>query len=662
MKTSLTFALLLFFSLAAAAQQKTPYTFLKTGQITAEALKMNRYDPDTSAGAVVLYDGGKTRFSSNAGSGFSLSHERHVIVKILKKSGYDEANVEIPLFLGDARHENIQALTGFTYNLVNGKIVTDKLGKEAIFEEKTNPDYNTQKFTLPNVKEGSVVEYTYRIQSPFIQTFRYWNFQHQLPVAWSEYRAEIPSNFEYKTMVQGYEPFYATETKAANMTLNFEGEAATLVGKETRWIMKNVPALREEPFVSSLLNYQSRIEFELANVTTKYYMEERKNNSWEKISETLLKSADFGLYFNRSGFAKEYLPAILNGISDPEKQLTAIHTYLKKAVVNNNSEVLAPKQPLRKVLETKKASASEINLLLLCFLREAGFTAEPVLLSTRNHGLLTSATFPNIQKFNYVIVYAKAGEKDFLLDATEPLATINTLPEKCLNGEGLILSATKPLWADLRSNGKASKVIYTKVDFTKDLAMQGKMQVSCTGYSALNQRKELAIQGEKKFMDELISKCENRELADYSVQPQADPAEALKFELNFSVPGQSSNAATIYLQPIMDQKYRQNPLKAETRKYPVDFTVPLEETYIYNYTIPAGYRIEEQPKNALVTLPENGGKYTYSITSAGNSINVISKISIDRPVFGSEEYPYLKEFFNQILAKQAEQIVLKKIN
>lgn len=657
----LTAAFSLLLLLTANAQKKAPYTFLKTGQITVEDLKMDRYEKDTSAGAVILYEGGRTRFSSNSTNGLALSHERHVIIKILKKSGYDAANIEFPLFLGENRSENLQTLSGFTYNLVNGKIVADKLGKDAIFEEKTNPDYNTQKFTMPNVKVGTVLEYTYRIQSPFIDIFKPWNFQHELPVAWSEYRAEIPDVFEYKKMVQGYEPFFFTDVKDQNMTLNFRNGQAALIGKETRWAMKDVPALREEPYISSLLNYQARIEFELTNISTKYYVEERKHNSWEKISETLLKSENFGLYFRGTGFTADYLPSIIKGLTEPEKKLAAIHTFIKKAVNYNNIDGYNPKQPLRKVLENKKASASEINLLLLCFLREAGFTAEPVLISTRNHGLVTSATSPNLHKFNYVIVYAKIGEKEYLLDATEPLAALNILPPKCLNGEGLIISATQPLWVDLRMGSRTTQVYYTKVDFTKDLAMKGKMQISSSGYAALSHRQGLAKQGEKKFIDELVSKSENWELENYTVQQAVNPDEALKFDFNFNVPAQSTNASTIYFQPVMNQTYRQNPLIADNRKFPIDFMVPMEETFIYNYTIPAGYRIETQPQNAIVTLPENGGKYIFSITAAGNSINVISKISIDRPIFGTDEYPYLKEFYNQILAKHAEQIVLKKI-
>jgi hypothetical protein len=35
-------------------------------------------------------------------------------------------------------------------------------------------------------------------------------------------------------------------------------------------------------------------------------------------------------------------------------------------------------------------------------------------------------------------------------------------------------------------------------------------------------------------------------------------------------------------------------------------------------------------------------------------------MSINKGVFAQDEYPNLREFYNQMVAKQAEQIVLKK--
>lgn len=43
-----------------------------------------------------------------------------------------------------------------------------------------------------------------------------------------------------------------------------------------------------------------------------------------------------------------------------------------------------------------------------------------------------------------------------------------------------------------------------------------------------------------------------------------------------------------------------------------------------------------------------------------NYLLISSNFSVNRILFSQEEYPLLREFYNQVVAKQAEQIVLKK--
>jgi len=62
----------------------------------------------------------------------------------------------------------------------------------------------------------------------------------------------------------------------------------------------------------------------------------------------------------------------------------------------------------------------------------------------------------------------------------------------------------------------------------------------------------------------------------------------------------------------------------------------------------------------VLALPGNAGRYTYSVTQVGNLINVVSNFQINKSIFTQGEYPGLREFYNQVVAKQAEEIVLKK--
>ena len=51
----------------------------------------------------------------------------------------------------------------------------------------------------------------------------------------------------------------------------------------------------------------------------------------------------------------------------------------------------------------------------------------------------------------------------------------------------------------------------------------------------------------------------------------------------------------------------------------------------------------------------------FNLSNIGNKVTINSKLSLNKPVYSADEYASLKEFYGLIVAKHAEQIVLKKI-
>ena len=180
---------------------------VKFGKISQEELEMNYSSLDSSANAVVLADFGDTRIDYVSNSGFQLVFTRHRRIKIFNSTGYDWADVMVPLYHDGGDRESISQIKGYTYNLEDGKVVKTKLKNEGKFTEEYDENHQIHKFTLPNVKEGSVIEYTYRITSDFIFNLQDWRFQSSIPTIWSEYKVEIPEYFFYKPLSQGYYPF-----------------------------------------------------------------------------------------------------------------------------------------------------------------------------------------------------------------------------------------------------------------------------------------------------------------------------------------------------------------------------------------------------------------------------------------------------------------------
>ncbi|MDQ4140730.1 MAG: DUF3857 domain-containing protein [Bacteroidota bacterium] len=651
----LPFILILFCSSFWSLGQ-TPVVVPKFGKIDIKDFEKSSYSADTSVSAVVLFDVGESKFSSDV-SGLVLYSDHHVRIRILKKSGYEWATETIPLYGNStADREVVMNLKGNTYNLVDGKIVTDKLPKEAIFTEKEHDFLTNQKFTLPNVKEGSIIEYSYRIKSGYFFNFPNWTFQRTIPVLYSEYVAEFPQYFDYKKTSQGYENFYIAKSEPINVSLS--SRIATS-GTRYTWAMKDVPAIEEEPYMSSIKDYVARIEFELGQISLPGDFVRPINNTWEKITTNLLASENFGGRLKRSSVVKNLTAPILAQDTDPTKRLEAIFDYVRSNFKWNDANRIFASQSFGKLIEKKVGSSAEINLLLTAMLKEAGIEANPVILSTRGHGRI-NPYYPSTTKFNYTIAHAKIGDKEYLLDATEPMGTLNVLPTRCLNEVGRLISATNSDWVVLQSGAKDSFVHHSKLVINQDNSITGAVHVVRNGHNALACRKSISQDGEKKYMDNLKKTSDLFEIKNINLKNTTPSSEPLIIDYEIATASQAQPTNIIYLQPLQNAVTKANPFKHETRKFPIDFTTTIDQTYMYTYTIPDGYAIEEQPNSTKVSLPENGGSFVYSVTTIGNTINVLSKVVINRPQFMAEEYPYLKEFYNQIVAKQSEQIVLKK--
>jgi hypothetical protein len=186
---------------------------IKFGKVSMEELEMKVYEQDTSAIAVILYDSGASYFDTEAKNNdtdFVCKFERHVRIKILKPEGFDFATFKIPLYYSENGEEKIGSIKGRTYNL-DGKIIIDKLEKKSIFKEETSPNWKRTKFTMPNIKIGSVIELKYQISSPFYHNFRAWQFQYSIPVIYSKYNTRIPSYFNYQKTTSGYYPITKTD-------------------------------------------------------------------------------------------------------------------------------------------------------------------------------------------------------------------------------------------------------------------------------------------------------------------------------------------------------------------------------------------------------------------------------------------------------------------
>ena len=120
-------------------------------------------------------------------------------------------------------------------------------------------------------------------------------------------------------------------------------------------------------------------------------------------------------------------------------------------------------------------------------------------------------------------------------------------------------------------------------------------------------------------------------------------------------------AGKLYFSPMIFMATKENPFKPETREYPIDYGFPMKDRYIVNIELPEGYKVESLPENSVFNLGENIGSYRYLISQAGNKIQLSVEFSINESFIAAEEYGNLKKFYELLISKENEKVVLSKV-
>lgn len=657
---------------------------IKFGKPEPADFEAKNFVGDSAASAVVLYDGGFTRFHL-VGSSLQLETERTTRIKILKKAGYELATVEVPLYHKGSSEEKINALKGFTYNQVGGKLEKVKLEAANIFTEERTKNTQVRKFTLPNVREGAVIEYTYSVTSDFLFNFQDWTFQREVPTRWSEFRAIIPEYFDYKMLMQGYEPMAVqtredvTEQYMLHTAGGFNGSGGGFSGGAGRdqasteniqaravnyyWAMQDVPALRTEPFMTTPRDYVSRIDFELAGERMPGQPYHNVAGTWEKINTELLASEVFGGQLGRMGFLEAALKPLAAQYPDPAARAAAVRELVIKSVKYDGTNHYSASGALKKSYDLHRGTAGDVNLLLIAALRQAGLSVQPVILSTRAHGRVNQS-FPLLEQFNYVVGLLPLDNKtELLLDATDPLLPCGVLPARCLSQAGHLVAdkGQAGRWVDLAPQQHHNHFQNIKMAVDDQGNLTGEVHEEHAGYSAASAREDLQQMGEKKYVSQLTTRHPSWEVPSYKFASVGEVAKPLALTYALRQPASTPGTAQeLYVSPLASFGEVRNPFHHAVRTYPVDFGAPTQDVIMLTLTLPAGYTAE-LPKPAVVELPDHGGRYIYSASSpTPGTVQLVSRLSLSKAVYGAEEYANLREFYRLALAKQSEALVLKK--
>jgi hypothetical protein len=598
-----------------------------------------------------------------------MVHER---IKINSVAGLKYATRKIPLYLEDGKiGEEFKFLKAATYNLVDGRIKRTKIKSSAVFKEDISDQYRLKSFTMPNVKIGSVIEYSYVIESSYAVIDNII-LQYDIPILNIDvalinerYRYELNLNpratyipkiektegkRSYTTTTKTRSGIYVTSTEYKRRTYDRKIKITSIKGS-------NVPPLISEPMAGNINNYRSEIIVELVKAT-KDVNGGLALNDWETITNSIMLNKNFGDQLKTTFFNQD-VESTIKKIKTDLKKMKFIFHFVKQKVKWNGKYGKYTRNGVEEAYKIGSGDVAEINLLLTSMLKSAGLEAYPVLVSTKNNGI---PFYPTKDGFNYVIAGVKKGNETYLLDATEKYTAINILPNRILNWKGRLLKSDgSSEWVDLFNNEVSKEIIFIKAEF-KNKEIKFKTKKRLTQYFALNTRHKYSDQTISSIQDDLKDGDSTIEISKVDIE-NMDIEDA---PLTISYEGTVSNLSEqigdrLFITPLLTEVKKENPFKLEKRKYLLDLEFPFSRKTIVNLKIPEGYELEFLPESVKLVYNDGLGSYSYKTSKANGTIVVVVDYDLDIYLIEPEDYGVFRNFFIDIVAKNAERIVLRRI-
>lgn len=616
---------------------------------------------DSTANAEVLQEFGSGRIQRDDNTGeMYLDYTYHVKIKIFNKEGFSQGDIKIPLNVYNNIADEIREIQATTYNHDAGTISKSELDLKQVFKENRTKYEKLVKFTMPNLKPGSVIEYTYKIRRQSIFNFASWEFQIDIPKVYSEFVAFIPGNYNFNVSLKGVQKLTSQNGVIEKECLRINGTPIDC--SKMTYVMKNIPAFQEEAYMTAASNFKSAINFELSDVQFLRGGKANITKSWKDVDYELTSDGKFGGQMKRKDLFVAKMPEILKNSSDSLSKAKAVFNYIKEQIKWNNYRGKYAEKDVKKALESHSGNIGDINLGLISALSAAGFNPEAVILSTRQNGIVNNL-YPVISEFDYVIAKVNISGTDYLLDASEPLLPFGLLPLRCLNGKGRVIAFKKPsYWYDLKASQKESAKYNLIGTLGADGKIKGTLYIYSNGYSAFYKREQIEEAGSvENFVQRFDDRVANLSIVKHEINniDSLDNALVEKYDVVLNH-YDGSDYNKLFFNPNFLNPINTNPFNLNERSYPVDMGAPTETRISMIISLPQNIVLTAPVKDISMGLPENGGRYQTFTKSEDNTLNFSSLFQLNKPIYAPEEYLSLKEFYSKIIQQQKIDLVLQK--
>ena len=622
---------------------------------------------DSSADAVYIYNIGDTHFEILP-SGFILRTQIKVRMHILTEKGKEYANQSVVYRYNEKQspsmNDKLFGLSAASYNLVDGKVVKTAMSGKYEFEEKVDDYTRRTKFTIPEVKVGSIIEYKYTIDSPHYTYIPTWYMQKDEPVRYSYYVATIPEWFKYQVEQRGSSSV-KFDKSGNTIQVNLRGDIYSIDATKYTLEAENLKSFKDEKFIYCKSDYMQRMDFELSGVEIPGEVYKSYTYTWDDVRTFLDGEYDYGSNLKmKNPYAADMASLALDGKPTSVKA-SILYSFLKSKLKWDKTYKLYSKPS--KAVKEGKGSNIDLNFVYMAMLRDAGIKATPMLIRLRNHGRLPLTHASSDQLNTFVVAIVDDSGALFFVDCASDYADINILPDE-LMAEGVLYDknitptpnagATRGDIYDLseiRGNSTNTRI---NTVITPDGKIAGQRINTHIGYNALTYKENYHAVEDSVALIEQKEKNLDCKLTSFRVKNVDGLGRATEERIRFSKDA-TVDGDRIYFNPLIFPDEKTNYFVKPERLLPVEF--PANQTTVITsvVTIPEGYTIEEMPKPETIQLP---GYLAVVISFELQENNLVTKYQsiIDNTFIPATEYANLQEFWKGVLKVNSMMVCIKK--
>ena len=653
--------LLTMFWLAANAQDNIN---MKFGKPTKEEMSMTTYEADPQADAVVLCRLTDVEYTVQTSS-YLVDYREKCRIKVLKPNGAKYAKVTVPYkknmsvgnnitglrtsfmtipmdrisgnsafqeqdgsmsegVFGTDGDEMIEDVKATAFNMEGTKVVKTSLKKSDIVNKTIDGHNYLVEFTVPNVKEGTVIEYEYTIHSQLFWELRDWYAQCDIPVVFAKLDMNIPNFLIFNIEDHGIQRLTYTCT-AGSMKYKVESDPLanpmSVVTNHYVYVGRDLKGMPKDDFVWNVKDYWAGITAELKQYRLRGMNQMDYAQTWEKIDNMLLEDPALGLQFSsHSPLRDELNAAHVADIADQRERMAAVcKLVLDKVKWDGTYRLATTDDNTGATLKRGTGSNADVNMLLIQSLRDAGLQAYPVVLRTRDEGMMPY-NFPSISKLNsYVVGVQFQNGSTAFVDASSENGFINALPAQLqVESARLIIPDNKSQWVNLQKLSRPKVTTVIEATLSAQGLLKGKQTTLRSGIGQeTKEEKEISLQG-------------------------------------------TADASTISFSPYSLLPIRENPFTEDQRQLPVEFPTTESDQVIINITLPEGYAVEDPPQSIAATTPDKGISGRLATYPSEGKVDVHYQFSINKVAHPNKNYPAIKDMFALFAQHSKDVLVVKK--